>query len=121
LLIRSLTTPKILFASGFGNPSWLDTACNAGTGASGHFDPDFEGFPAVEAGSATIWTNPMGAQSRYGPSGPMLQYNLPKSGSALPDGSAGFAPFGADTWEMYAQDSWKEIKPKFDPLHFGLR
>jgi len=42
------------FASASDNPSWLDTAAMAGTGASGHFDPGFEGFPAVDGGFGNI-------------------------------------------------------------------
>jgi hypothetical protein len=106
------------FASASDNPSWLDTAAMAGTGAAGHFDPGFEGFPAVDGGFGNNYDYPMGAIIGMVPQ-VNAQYNFTKSGSALPDGAPVSRRFGADTWEMYAQDSWK-VKPNLT-ITFGLR
>ncbi len=106
------------FASASDNPSWLDTAAMAGTGAPGHLDPGFEGFPAVDGGFGNNYDYPMGALIGMVPQ-VNAQYNFTKSGSALADGAPVSRRFGADTWEMYAQDSWK-VKPNLT-ITFGLR
>jgi hypothetical protein len=106
------------FASASDNPSWLDTAAMAGTGTAGHFDPGFEGFPAVDGGFGNNYDYPMGAIIGMIPQ-VNAQYNFTKSGSALADGAPVSRRFGADTWEMYAQDSWK-VKPNLT-ITFGLR
>jgi len=41
----------------------------AGTGAPGHLDPGFEGFPAVDGGFGNNYDYPMGALIGMGPSG----------------------------------------------------
>ena len=49
------------FSSASDNPSWLDTAAMANSGAAGHFDPGFEGYPAVDSGFGNNYDYPMGA------------------------------------------------------------
>jgi carboxypeptidase family protein len=106
------------FTSASDNPSWLDTAAMANSAASGHFDPGFEGFPAVDSGFGNNYDYPMGALI-----GMVTQvnahYNFTRSGTALNDGIPVSRRFGADTWEMYVQDSWK-AKSNLT-LTFGLR
>jgi hypothetical protein len=106
------------FSSASDNPSWLDLASMANTGAPGHFDPGFEGFPAVDGGFGNNYDYPMGALI-----GMVTQvnahYNSTKSGGTLPDGAPVVRRFAADSWEMYAQDSWK-ARPSLT-LTFGLR
>src|SRR5258708_22294322 len=46
-------------------------------------------------------------------------YNSTKGGGTLPDGAPVQRRFAADSWEMYAQDSWK-ARPNLT-LTFGLR
>lgn len=106
------------FSSASDNPSWLDTAAMANTGVAGHFDPGFEGYPAVDSGFGNNYDYPMGALI-----GMVTQvnahYNFTHTGAALPDGTPVSRRFGADTWEMYAQDSWKARSNL--TITFGLR
>jgi hypothetical protein len=106
------------FASASDNPSWLDTAAMANTGLAGHFDPGFEGYPAVDSGFGNNYDYPMGALVGM-VTQVNAQYNFTHSGSTLPDGAPVSRRFAADTWEFYGQDQWK-IKPTFT-LTLGLR
>jgi Carboxypeptidase regulatory-like domain len=114
------------FSSASDNPSWLDTAAMALTGVPGHFDPGCSTtantstgncfdpksnptephYPAVDGGFGNNYDYPLGALI-----GMVTQvnanYNFTHTGAALPDGAPVVRRFGADTWEMYAQDSWK--------------
>lgn len=105
------------FSTAFTNASWFDTAGLAGFGA-GHFDPAFEGFPAVSDGFVNDYDYPMialvGMVDQVN-----AQYNFDHSGNALPQGQPVARHFAADTWEFYAQDSWK-IRPTLT-LTYGLR
>ena len=106
------------FTSASDNPSWLDLASMANTGAPGHFDPGFEGFPRVDDGFDNNYDYPMGALIGM-VTQVNAQYNYNKDGSTLPDGAPVSRRFGADSWEIYAQDTWK-IKPTLT-LTLGLR
>jgi len=106
------------FSSASDNPSWLDTAGMANSGASGHFDPAVEGYPAVDSGFNNNYDYPMGALIGMVPQ-VNAQYNFTKNGTALGDGVPVSRRFAADTWEMYAQDSWK-MKPSLT-VTFGVR
>jgi hypothetical protein len=106
------------FSSASDNPSWLDTAAMANSGVAGHFDPGFEGYPAVDSGFGNNYDYPMGAIIGMVPQ-VNAQYNFTKSGGVLADAVPVSRRFAADTWEMYAQDSWK-VKPNLT-VTFGLR
>ncbi len=123
------------FASASDNPSWLDLASMAGTGAPAHFDPGcsktatgqcFDSganpgephYPLVDSGFGNDYDYPMGALIGM-VTQVNAQYNFTKSGQTLADGVPVSRRFGADTWEFYAQDTWK-IKPTFT-LTLGLR
>lgn len=47
------------FSSATTNASWFDTAALANTGAPGHFDPGFEGYPAVDSSFGNNYDYPM--------------------------------------------------------------
>lgn len=106
------------FSDAFANASWFDTAALAESGAPGHFDPDFEGLPTINSDFDNSYDYPMitlvGMLSQVD-----AKYNFTRSGSALADGAPVSRRFAADTYEFYAQDSWK-VKPNFT-LTLGLR
>jgi hypothetical protein len=106
------------FSSASDNPSWLDLASMSGTGAPGHFDPGFEGYPGVDPGFGNNYDYPMGALIGM-ITQVNAQYNFTKTGGTLSDSQPVSRRFAADSWEFYAQDTWK-IKPTFT-LTFGLR
>jgi hypothetical protein len=115
------------FTSASDNPSWLDTASLANTGAPGHFDPACSvtagacsgpAYPAVDSGFGNNYDYPMGALIGMVPQ-VNAQYNYTHSGSTLPDGASVSRRFADDGWEMYLQDQWK-IKPNLT-LTLGIR
>jgi hypothetical protein len=106
------------FSSASDNPSWLDTAAMAGSGKAGHFDPGFEGYPAVDPGFGNNYDYPMGALIGM-VTQVNAQYNFTHSGGTLNDTVPVSRRFAADSWEMYAQDQWK-VTPTFT-LTLGLR
>jgi len=106
------------FTSASDNPSWLDLAAMAGTGAPGHFDPGFEGFPAVDSGFGNNYDYPMGALIGM-VTQVNAQYNFTRTGGTLADGAPVSRRFADDSWEMYGQDIWK-VKPSLT-LTLGLR
>jgi hypothetical protein len=106
------------FSSASDNPSWLDSAAMANSGLAGHFDPGFEGYPAVDSGFGNNYDYPMGALIGM-VTQVNAQYNFTHSGGTLSDRTPVSRRFGADSWEMYAQDQWK-VTPTLT-LTLGLR
>ena len=106
------------FSSGVTNASWFDTAALAESGQPGHFDPNVEGFPTIDSGFDNNYDYPLIALVGMVPQ-VNAQYNFSRSGAALPQGASVKRRFAADTYEFYAQDSYK-AKPNLT-LTFGLR
>ena len=115
------------FTSASDNPSWLDLASMANTGAPAHFDPGCSvtagacggtAYPAVDSGFGNNYDYPMGALIGM-VTQVNAQYNFTRSGGTLQDGQPVSRRFGDDGWEMYFQDQWK-VTPSFT-LTLGLR
>ena len=122
---QSNTLSSFTYASD--NPSWIDTASLANTGVAGHFDPGCStgpgactgpAYPAVDPNFGNNYDYPIGALIGMIPQ-VTAKYNYTKTGSVLPDGMPVGRRFGTDSYEVYAQDTWK-IKPTLT-LTLGLR
>ena len=104
------------FSSGTTNASGLDTAGLANTGSP--LDPANNGFAAVDEGFDNSYDYPMmtlmGIVSEVD-----ATFNFQKDGSATAAGRAGDPPWGADEYELYAQDTYR-VRPNLS-LTFGLR
>jgi hypothetical protein len=104
------------FSDGSANPGWLPTAAVANTGT--FMDPAASGLPAVASSFGSGYDFPLltllGAVTEVD-----AQYNYKLDGNVLPQGAPLTRHFAADSYEFYAQDSWK-IKPNLT-LIYGLR
>jgi hypothetical protein len=92
------------FSDGSANPGWLPAAGVAGTGTD--MDPGANGLPAVSAGFSSGYDFPLltmlGAITQVD-----AQYNYKLDGSVLAQGAPLTRKFATDSYEFYAQDSWK--------------
>jgi len=99
------------------NASWVDTSGYAGKSGS-PLNPSNNGLPAVDPSFANSYDYPI--QALLGIVTEVdAKYNFQKDGTALPDGTALKRRFGLDSYEFYAQDTWK-VKPNLT-LTLGLR
>src|SRR5258708_3202375 len=117
--IRNPRTSQLdSFSDGVTNASWLDNAALANTGSTTDMDPAAFGFPAVDSSFQNNYDYPMialvGAVTQVD-----ATYNYLKDGSILPQGAATKRQFGADSSEVYVQDSYR-MKPTFT-VNLGLR
>lgn len=117
--IRFIRNPRTNYLSSFSdgvtNSSGLDTAGISNTKSP--IDPANNGFPTVDSGFRLGYDYPiiamMGIVSQIDG-----QFNFDKTGTALPQGAALKRRYGADEYELYAQDSWR-VKPNLT-VNFGL-
>jgi hypothetical protein len=118
--IAFLRNPRNSFANSFSegitNASWLPKAGIANTGTL--MDPVLSGFPAVDPSFNNSYDYPLiallGAVTQVN-----ANYNYNRDGSVFPQGAPLTRRFASDSYEFYAQDSWK-IKSNLT-FTFGLR
>jgi hypothetical protein len=105
------------FSDGSANASWVDTSGYAGKSGS-PLNPSNNGLPDVDPSFANSYDYPI--QALLGIVTEVdAKYNFQKDGTALADGTALKRRFGINSYEFYAQDSWK-VKPSFT-LTLGAR
>ncbi len=105
------------FSAGAASPDWL-----AGSGlaepSSSRLNPANSGLPPVDSSSASNYDYPMttllGMVTLVN-----ANYNYQRNGQPLAQGAPVTRRFGEDSYEMYAQDSWK-VRPNLT-VNLGLR
>jgi Carboxypeptidase regulatory-like domain len=108
------------FSVGAANPDWL-----ADSGISQSTNPDplnpsnpSNGYPGVDSSFTSSYDNAIMTLTGMISLGDAV-YNYNRSGATLAQGAPVTRRFGADSYEMYAQDSWK-VRPNLT-LTLGLR
>lgn len=108
------------FSVGAANPDWM-----ADSGISQSTNPDplnpsnpLNGYPGVDSTFTSSYDNAIMTLTGMISLGDAV-YNYNRSGTTLAQGAPVTRRFGEDSYEMYAQDSWK-VKPNLT-LTLGLR
>jgi hypothetical protein len=105
------------FSSGFLNNNWFLNSGLSTTTAS-PLNPANNGYPSVDASFQSNYDAEVTALLGMVTLGNAL-YNYGRDGNPLPQGAPVVRNFAEDSYEMYAQDSWK-LKPNLT-LILGLR
>ena len=105
------------YSNGVANPDWL---LNSGLSqpSSSPLNPSNSGYPSVDSSFSSNYDYPMttllGMVTLVN-----AKWNYQRNGQTLPQGAPVTRRFGEDSYEMYAQDSWK-VKPNLT-VTLGLR
>jgi len=119
--ISILRNPEInsnsSFSAGVTNPDWL-YGSGLAEPSSSRLNPANNGLPPVDSSFASNYDYPMttllGMVTLVN-----ANYNYQRNGQPLQQGAPVTRRFGEDSYEMYAQDSWK-VKPNLT-VNLGLR
>ena len=106
------------FSNGQANPNWFVNSGLSQPTNTSPLNPLNNGYAGVDTSFTSNYDNAITSLLGMIPLG-QANYNYTRNGSTLPQGAPVTRRFAEDSYEMYAQDTWK-VKPNFT-LTMGLR